>query len=137
MELRVLYFGVPIGTTELPVLAGLAHGVLAPGAGYEIARTQVERASRMFAPPGESAQRYWPQTKGDFAEAFAAANAGGYELEDRSGLPVPAASVVIFAVDGRGSAPFVVVDFRPQPAHVLAVLPNEPGTGGGRRRPAA
>ena len=137
MELRVLYSGVPIGTVELPQLAGLAHGVLRPSAGYEIARELVDKAGRIFAPPGRGARRYWSPTWGDFADAVASATAAGYDLEDRRGLRVSAASIVVFAVQGHENSPVVVVDFRPQSAHKLATLLNPSDTGGGRRRPAA
>jgi hypothetical protein len=50
VELRVRYAGVPIGTLTLDAPSGLAHGLLSPGAGYELTRQQVETAGRLLAP---------------------------------------------------------------------------------------
>ena len=136
MELRVRYAGVPIGTLTLDALSGLAHGVLAPGSGYELARERVETAGRLLAPRGIGARFYWPASRGDHADV-ASAVAGGYELEDLRGMPISAASVVVFAPPGSEAKPFVVVDFRPQAAHVFAELPESDDSSGGRRRPAA
>lgn len=137
MELHVRYAGVPIGTTTLTLLAGLAHGMLVPGDGYELAREQVESAGRRLAPTGLVARRYWPFTRGDFADVVASAIAGGYELEDLRGMPVSAASVSVFAPPGCESQPRVVADFRPQSAHKFAERPETDGVDGGQRRPAA
>ena len=136
MELRVRYAGVPIGTLTLAAPSGLAYGQLAPGAGYELARQTVEAAGSLLAPRGIGARVYWPVSRGDFAEV-ASTIAGGYELEDVRGMPVAAASVVVFAPPGAEANPIVVVDFRPQAAHVFAELPATDNSGGGRRRPAA
>jgi hypothetical protein len=136
VELRVRYAGVPIGTTTLDALSGLAHGLLAPGTGYELAREQVETAGRLLAPRGIVAELNWPSARGDFADT-ASTLAGGYELEDLRGMPVSAASVVVFAPPGSERQPVVVMDFRPQAAHVFAELPRTDDSGGGRRRPAA
>lgn len=137
LELRVRYAGVPIGTTTLSALSGLAHGALAPAAGYELVRAQVETAGRLLAPNGPVIRRYWAPTRGDFADVVANTVAGGFELQDLRGMPVSAASVAVFALPGHEAQPFVVVDFRPDTAHVFAVLPETDDTGGGRRRPAA
>jgi hypothetical protein len=137
MELHVRYAGVPIGTTTLDLLTGLAHGVLAPSSGYGLVREQVEAAGRALAPNGLIARRYWPSSRGDFADMVASPAAGGYELADLRDTPVSAASVAVFAASDRETQPLVVVDFRPQAAHVFAVLPETDGTGDGRRRPAA
>jgi len=75
--------------------------------------------------------------RGDFADVVASSVAGGYELEDLRGMPVSAASVSVFGPPGLEHHPVVVVDFRPQTAHVLAAIPHADGTGDGRRRPAA
>jgi hypothetical protein len=136
VELRVRYAGVPIGTATLDALTGLAHSVLVPGAGYELARDRVETAGRFLAPRGIVAEFYWPPAHGDFADS-ASTLAGGYELEDLRGMPVSAASVVVFAPRGSERQPIVVMDFRPQAAHVFAELPERDASGGGRRRPAA
>jgi hypothetical protein len=136
VELRVRYAGVPIGTLTLDAPSGLAHGLLSPGAGYELTRQQVETAGRLLAPRGIGARFYWPASRGDFADA-ASTLAGGYELEDLRGMPVGAASVVVFAPPGSEAKPIVVADFRPQAAHVFAELPESDDSGGGRRRPAA
>lgn len=137
MELRVLYDGVPIGTTELPALAGLAHGELEPTSGFEIARPRVEAAAGSFSPRGPLVRRYWPRTAGDFADQFACGLAGGYELEELCGLRVSVASVVVITRCGASDTVAVVADFRPQSAQILAVLPDTHGDGGGRHRPAA
>jgi hypothetical protein len=137
VDLRVRYAGVPIGTVTLDVPTGLAHGVLVPGAGYELARADVESAGRILFSNGMGAGRYWSPARGDFADVVASSIAGGYELEDLRGMPVSAASVSVFAPPGFEHHPVVVVDFRPQTAHVFAALPQTDGTGGGRRRPAA
>ena len=136
VDLRVRYAGVPIGTVTLDVPAGLAHGVLVPGAGYELARAEVQSAGRILFPKVLGARHYWSPIRGDFADVVASV-AGCYDLEDLRGMPVSAASVSVFAPPGFEHQPFVVVDFRPQPAHVFAVVPDTDGTGGGRRRPAA
>jgi len=120
----------------LAALNGLSHGQLVPGAGYELARVEVEAAGRLLAPRGIGARIYWSASRGDFADA-ASIVAGGYELEDLIGMPVAAASVVVFAPPGSEARPIVVVDFRPQAAHVFAELPETDDSGGGRRRPAA
>jgi hypothetical protein len=99
VELRVRYAGVPIGTLTLAVPSGLAHGQLAPGAGYELAREQVESAGRLLAPRGIGARVYWAASRGDFADAVSTLT-GGYELEDLRGMRVAAASVVVFAPPG-------------------------------------
>ena len=52
MELSVRYTGVPIGTITVAALTGLAHGVLAPGAGYDLARARVDDAGQLLAPNG-------------------------------------------------------------------------------------
>ena len=137
MDLRVRYAGVPIGTVTLGVPLGLAHGVLVPLAGYELARADVESAGRSLFSNGAGATRYWSSTRGDFADVVSASVAGGYELEDLRGMPVSAASVSVFAPPGFEHHPLVVVDFRPQTAHMFAALPHIDGSGGGRRRPAA
>lgn len=84
-----------------------------------------------------SARRYWSSVQEDFADAVASSVAGGYDLQDLRSMPVSAASVSVFAPLGFEHQPFVVVDFRPQAAQVLAVLRETDGTGDGRRRPAA
>jgi hypothetical protein len=137
MDLRVRDAGVPIGTVTLEVSTGLAHGVLVPGPGYELARIEAQSAGRTLFPDGMGARRYWSPVRGDFAEDVASSLAGGYDLEDLRGTPVSAASVSVFAPPGFEHQPFVVIDFRPQTAHVFAVAPNSDGTAGGRRRPAA
>ena|GEM_PF-3199284 len=111
MELSVRYTGVPIGTITVAALTGLAHGVLAPGAGYDLARARVDDAGQLLAPNGPVARRYWPPTLADFADVVANSIAGGYELEDLRGVPVSAASVSVFAPPGREAQPFVVIDF--------------------------
>jgi hypothetical protein len=137
VDLRVRYAGVPIGTVALEVPTGLAHGVLVPGDGYELARVEVESAGRILFPNGLGARRFWSPVRGDFADVVASSVAGGYDLQDLRGMPVSAASVSVFAPSGFEHQPFVVVDFRPQAAHVFAMVPESDGTGDGRRRPAA
>jgi hypothetical protein len=137
VDLRVRYAGVPIGTVTLEVPTGLAHGVLVPGAGYELARADVQNAGRILFSNGMGVARYWSPVRGDFADVVSSSVAGGYELEDLRGMPVSATSVSVFAPSGFEHQPFVVVDFRPQAAHVFAVVPAIDDTGGGRRRPAA
>jgi hypothetical protein len=137
VELRVRYAAVPIGAVAPDSLSGLAHGVLTPGAGYELARADVEAAGRALFPGGISARYYWPATRGDFADLIASAVAGGYDLADLRGMPVSAASVSVFAPPGSERQPLVVIDFRPQTSHVFAVLPESDDSGDGRRRPAA
>lgn len=137
MDFHVRYAGVPIGTITVGLLAGLAHCALAPSSGYGLVREQVESAGKQLAPNGLAARRYWPSARGDFADLVASPVAGGYELQDLHGAPVGAASVAVFAPPDRESQPLVVVDFRPQSAHVFAELPETDGAGGGRRRPAA
>jgi hypothetical protein len=137
VDVRVRYAGIPIGTVVLEVLTGLVHGVLVPGDGYELARAEIDSAGRILFPDSLGARRYWPQVRGDFADVVASAIAGGYDLQDMRGMPVSAASVSVFAPPGYEHQPFVVVDFRPQAAHVHAVIPTADRTGDGRRRPAA
>ena len=102
MDLRVRYAGVPIGTVALEVPTGLAHGVLVPGDGYELARVEVESAGRILFPNGLGARRFWSPVRGDFADVVASSVAGGYDLQDLRGMPVSAASVSVFAPSGLG-----------------------------------
>lgn len=133
MELRVLCSGVPIGTFEVTACAGLAHAILSPGGSFEMARPDAELAGAALS-IRHSAWRYWPSARGDFADAFAAALAGGYELSDTRGLPVGAASVALIA---KANDTIVVADFRPDCARVVARLAVSPTGGNDRRRPAA
>jgi hypothetical protein len=137
VDFRVRYAGVPIGTITLDALTGLAHGVLTPVAGYELVRAHVEAAGRIISANGLGARRYWATARGDFADIVGNTVAGGYDLQDLRGTPVGAVSVVVFAPPGGENRPLVVIDFRPQAAHVFAVLPDIDVTGDGRRRPAA
>ena len=135
MQLRVLLSGVPIGTVEIPLLEGLSHGALAASDGYEIARRQAEAAGYALS-LRDLEWHCWPHSRGDFAEAFAAALAGGYELTDLRGIPIGAASVSVVALPA-GDSQSVIADFRPDSARMLAKLRGSSDVGGGRQRPAA
>ena len=135
MQLRVLFSGVPIGTVEIPLLEGLSHGALAASDGYEIARRQAEAAGYALS-LRDLEWHCWPHSRGDFAEAFAAALAGGYELADLRGIPIGAASVSVVALPA-GNSRSVIADFRPDSARMPAKLCGSSDVGGGRQRPAA
>lgn len=111
MEVEVRYHGISIGTASLESPTGIAHGMLRTNAGYEHARHAAEAAGVLLVSRGLE-WRYWPASRGDFAVAFAAAVAGGYEITELRGEPVPVASVSVLAWPHLEKQPLVVVDFR-------------------------
>ena len=62
MELRVFCCGVPIGTFEVTACAGLAHAILSPDGGFEMARQEAELAGAALS-IRHSPWRYWQSAR--------------------------------------------------------------------------
>lgn len=132
----MLHAGAPIGTATLDASHGLACGRLVPAGGYAAMRSAAEFAGSVLARPSPE-WRHWPASRGDFAEAFAASLAGGYELTDARGMPVWAASVAVFALPHERDAPTVVADFRTDASRAPARLRYRSSDDGARHDPDA
>jgi hypothetical protein len=135
MEFRIICDGIPIGTTSIFPLVGLAHAELEALPAYERVRYHALAAGRRLLDVG-----IWNVTNGDFAEEFARAWEGGrLGLTDDAGDEIAVASIVVIDWEHRSTSlkPRAVVDARPDMARVGAFLRRIRRGGGDRSRPAA
>jgi hypothetical protein len=134
MRYQVTSDGTPIGTIEIEPLIGLAHAELYALPAYAAVRYFALDAGQRFRHVG-----IWNATKGDFAEEFARAWAGGrLAVCDLKGAELGVASVVIIDWEGtpKDFRPRVVIDARPDMARIEAFL-RTVGRGGDGRSPRA
>ena len=136
MLVRVTCAGVVVGTAQLDPRHGLAHSLLSPTDGYEIASPAARSLGRRLA-----VTRFWSPGDGDFAAALAAQWRGGrLGLEDTSGREIGVDSVVVIEAPAgavNGSAVCVVADFRSDVARARLHLPPASVGGGTSARGAA
>jgi hypothetical protein len=135
MEFRIICDGIPIGTTSIFPLVGLAHAELKAMPAYERVRYHALAAGRRLLDVG-----IWNVTNGDFAEEFARIWEGGrLGLIDDTGNEIAVASVVVVDWEHPSAVlkPRAVVDARPDMARVESFLRRIGRGGGDRSRPAA